>query len=302
MNYFLFGPDTYRSRKKLHEIVGAYRARHGGAVDLHWLDAEEGDFSLIQEAGGTASLFSRKKMIVVERALASGVAPEKLVAFLKSTKGSRDVIVVVWEADSGEKAKKQYAQVSAVADKSQEFPFLAGAALARWIREEAIRRGVSLSPADTAFLSRKESDLWALAGEIEKIAVAASTPRAPEGVRRASSVFDLGDTFFSSRRAALGHLVSLLDQGEDEMPMFSYLAGYCRTLLILKISAEQGEQVPAALGIHPFVVRKAARLVAGLERDALIKTFRRFFSEDVAIKTGSSKAQESLLSILSGPL
>ncbi len=298
MNYFLYGSDTYRSKKKLHEIVGAYRARHGDAIDLHWLDAEDGDFSRVQEAGKTASLFSRKKMIVVERALSSGVAPEKLIAFLKGAKGSRDVIVVVWEADAGEKAKKQYAEVSAVVDKSQGFPLLAGAGLARWIREEAVRRGVSLSPADTAFLSRKEPDLWALAGEIEKIAVAGGAVRAPEGVRRASSVFDLGDTFFSSRRAALGHLVSLLDQGEDEMPIFSYLAGYCRTLLILKISAEQGEQVPAALGIHPFVVKKAARLAAGLERDALIKIFRRFFSEDVAIKTGSSKPQESLLSIL----
>ena len=302
MNYFLYGPDTYRSRRKLHEIVDAYRAKQGGSADLHWIDAGDGGIDSLEEAGGTEALFSRKKTIVLERAVSSGVGPERLAAFLKKYKGSRDTIVIVWEEGIGERQKKICAELKNHADKSQEFGLLAGSLLARWIREEAGRRGVRLAPDDHARLAAMGPDLWAVANEMEKIAVALAPARVPTavGTRAPSSVFDLGDAFFSSRGAALRHLLNLLEQGEDELPLFSYLANHARTMLILKISAEERKPPPPTLAIHPYVIKKTARLVAGLDRDTLLGASRRFFEEDVAIKTGGTTPRDALVRMILG--
>lgn len=298
MNYLLYGEDTYRSRIKLHEIVDACRAKHGASIDLHWVDAGEGDVSLLEEASGTASLFSRKKTIVVERAVVSGAAPERLVTFLKKNKGSRDIIVIVWEEAIGEREKKFFAQVEMCADKTQEFDALTGPRLARWIQEEAGRRGITVSPADRAHLAGLGPNLWAVTGEMEKIAVSGGVARAPSGARAPSSVFDLGDAFFSSQGRAIHHLLSLAEQGGDDLPLFTYLVNYNRTLLVLKICAEERMPVPPALAIHPFVVQKTSRLAAGIDRNALIRTMRRFFEEDAAMKTNGATAREALISMI----
>ncbi len=302
MNYFLYGADTYRSRKKLHEIVAAYRAKLGPTADVHWVDVGARGIGALEEAGGAVSLFAAKKMIVAEHVIGPGIAPDALIGFLKHHKESREVMVVVWEGAIGEREKKIVADVKAYSDKTQEFDLLAGPRLARWIRDEAGRRGATLMPGDMERLALLGSDLWAAANEIEKIAVA--TDGAPAGAhastdaRATSSVFDLGDALFSSRAAALRHLLMLLGQGEDEMPVLAYLANYTRTLLILKISTELREPLPAALGIHPYVVKKTARLVGGLNRAGLIQTLQRFFAADVAVKTGDANVRDALFQMI----
>ncbi len=299
MNYLLCGADTYRSRQKLHEITNAYRAKSGSDADIAWVDGDKDGLARLVEAAGTSSLFSRKKMIVARRLLASAVAREKLAAWLEKNKGVGGVIVLLWEEEL-DPTDAGIADIRRAMDKIQEFSPLSVAALGRWIREEATRRGVRVSTAEVAVLSAHGGNLWAIANELEKIALggARSSKLGCEGFAQDKGVFRLGDVFFTDRKAALPILAGLLESGGEEMRIFSYLAGHARTLLVLKAYAAAGERIPKDSGIHPFVVQKTARLVAGLDLGMLQKTLEKFFEEDVRIKTGGTKPQEALVRIL----
>lgn len=122
----------------------------------------------------------------------------------------------------------------------------------------------------------------------------------PASGGKEATVFHLGDSFFSSPRAGIKTLLELLHQGHDDFSLFAYLSNHARTLLTVKSYAEKNLPVPSSHGIHPFVVKKTSALVRPMAQEYLRKHVRRFFEEDIKIKTGLSKPKESLLNILTG--
>src|SRR3989338_3466909 len=107
MIYILYGPDTYRSRRKLNEIISEYREKIGSAFDLHRLDADEDDLSGLKTLLGTQSLFSPKKLVIVENALASADKLETLKNVFASFKNSPDTVMVLWDRGLDENTKKR---------------------------------------------------------------------------------------------------------------------------------------------------------------------------------------------------
>ncbi len=113
-----------------------------------------------------------------------------------------------------------------------------------------------------------------------------------------TSIFQLGDTFFSSRREGLRNLLNLLHQGHEDFNLFSYLVNHGRILCLIKSYEDQKKNVPGHHKIHPYVIKKAAGIVRTLSLGQLHSALRNFFEEDVKIKTGASKAKESLMRML----
>lgn len=295
MNYLLYGADTYRSRRKLLEIIAEYRRKNaGGGFHFYRFDAAEDDLKELRAAVYAGALFTEKKFIVLERPCAAARQCDVVDAVLAETHKKSDVLLVVWDEALGAEGKKRLKRTEKYFDKTQEFILLSGVSLQRWVRIEAGRRGVALSVADAAALCALGPDLWMVVNEMEKIAVGGSAEQA----RVAPTVFDLGDTFFSSPRDARRILLSLLRAGEDEMRLFAYLAGHARVLLIVKSYMERGMAVPAAAKLHPFVVKKTSRIAGMFPRARFVRTLSRFLDEDRRIKTGVSTARESLLRML----
>ena len=68
MIYFLFGPDTYSSRKKLGGIITAFQKKAGDGVTSGLVRVDVGDDpDAVFSVGRTASLFSKKELVVLER-------------------------------------------------------------------------------------------------------------------------------------------------------------------------------------------------------------------------------------------
>lgn len=111
-------------------------------------------------------------------------------------------------------------------------------------------------------------------------------------------IFRLGDTFFTSPRAALKVLLRLLRKGEDDLRIFSYLANHARTLVTVKAHVDEKRPMPSNLGIHPFVVKKAHGILRVLPKETLYAALHRFFEEEHKIKTGATKARDSLTRML----
>lgn len=140
-------------------------------------------------------------------------------------------------------------------------------------------------------------DLAALKPACDKVQEFALAP----GVKiskTGSSVFELGDTFFSDQKQGLHNLLELLGDGHDEMGIFSYLTNHARTLLAVKICQERKKSLPKEYKIHPFVAQKAGAIARRVSVPSLQNSLCRFFQEDVKIKTGAGKAGDSLVDLV----
>ena len=297
MIYLLYGEDTYRSRRKLREIIEHYQSRGGPMLNFHRLDLEEDNIETLNTIIGAPSLFSAKKFIVLEYALSGKEGFSSLVPVLKRAQEHKnDLVLILWDREMGAGAKKHFKELQALIDKIQEFKFLSGAALERWVREEALRRGTALSTSDASYLCGLGSDLWMVSNELDKCALALRDIHVYN--KENHTVFNLGDVFFSSKQKALLVLSKLVSRGEDDFQIFSYLLNYNRTLIAVRSYLENGKSVPQTAGIHPFVVKKASLLVRTLNLEHLCRAFAGFLEEDFKIKIGISKPKESLVFML----
>lgn len=300
MLHILYGPDTYRSREKLHEMIDQYQSSDSNRradIDIHTIDAEEDDVSRIKQLVEIRSLFAKKKLVVVKQVLSSGKGFMEILPILQRVKADADMLMILWDGDLGKDGEKRFAQVRPMADSVQEFKPLAPAELRKWISAEAEKREIKISPADTAYLVSLGSDLWTTVNELEKLAVY------PQGEKRdkapvSAGVFQFGDLFMVAPRAALAELPKIFASGQEPFMLYSYLAGYCRTLLIIQAYSERREPIPGHYKIAPFVAAKGKTLVQKIPGSELRAMLQNFFIEDYKIKTGGSTVPDSLMRML----
>lgn len=296
MIYILFGEDTYRSRHKLKEIIEEYRKKAGPDFNLEKLDAEESDLTSLKNIIQGGSLFSPKKLVIVEGAFSSTGNFSRLFEAACRAGKFKDTFLILWDRGLLAEGFKKLEEVRPLTDKVQEFKPLSGRVLQGWMEEEAKKRGVKLSPAHLAQLAAFGPNLWAVANELDKISVnEESNVKYPISN---ISIFHLGDTFFTKRGEALYNLLQLLYQGHEDFSLFSFLVNHGRTLLIVKSYLDKGMSVPAHHHLHPFVIKKASALARGLSQEKFQTLPGKFFEEDFRIKVGLSQPRESLLRIL----
>lgn len=292
MLYLLFGPDTYRSREKVREMIAQHRANTGEAFQVKRFDAEEDDMSAVAAELGAFSLFSPKKLVVIERVFTVPDAAEMIFDSAKAVAGQRDRIVVLWDGALNAEAKRRVLTFEKVADSVQEFAFLTGVKLKQWILREAEVRGVSVTALQTAQLMELGNDLWRIIHYLGKRALGAADDLISSDNKR---IFKFGDSFFQSRRDALGHLFALFAEGVDEFRLFGYLANYAEKMLAVKLSEDARRPVPEALGINPYIAQKALGVLRGISGEQLRGLLGRIVDEDIKIKTGRSTPRDSLL-------
>lgn len=294
MIHLLYGADTYRSRKKLHELTDEYRRTHGMDAASYSINADEEDLGVLRAAVETSSLFSTRKIIQVEQAFSGVWNSAAYCAILERAHKDDALALLLWHGDVNALAKKQLEEIKKLAHKVQEFSPLTGNALAGWIGEEAKKRGIKLFPAHSAFLSSLGSDLWAIANTLDQWVVSGGEAGA-HALFEGYTIFQLGDAFFTSSRGALTALLHLTRQGQDAFGLFMYLANHTRKLLAMKTFLDRGQPVSASLGIHPFVVKKATQMLQSVPRERLECAVSQFFEEDWKIKTGLSSPEDALV-------
>lgn len=296
MIYALYGSDTYRSRKKLNELIEGCRQKAGAGIDFHRFDARDYNFVDLKGIMGTSSLFTPKKLVVVECALSDSMG--QMLGFAKQWRDEKNQHLILHHEALDVSAKKHLKLWTPLLTQSQEFGEMKGDLWEAWIGKEAGQRGVTLSPSDIRRVADTSSDSWSAVQEIEKMAVSARSVGNENNFTKTPTVFDLGDAFFIDKKRALGILHRMLADGQDEFGLFSYLVGRARTLVAIKQCAEQKREVPSWLGIHPFVAKKTATLVRVLAPAQCAGFVSRFFEEDFRIKIGLSQPRDSLVGML----
>lgn len=300
MIYLLWGPDTYRSRALLKNIVDEFKKKTGSATPAVFrFDAEENDLDVLLNEARSRSFFATKRLFVIERLFnAKKNAPEAVESFLEGWQKSKDDTFIFWDAAIPD-SSLLFSLVKKRAEKTQEFFNLSGARLRAWLDRELRQRGITLSPeVRRALVAGSQGDLWKLAGEIDKCEVGGSTE-----IGEAYSeikIWDFTDSFFLDKPKALAALSRMLRQGVDELYLLGAFYRTLRSILALRDISDKGGNLTDAgkkLNLHPYVFRKQTEIARGKSLGTLAALHCLLLGADLNIKTGKLPAYAAFLNI-----
>ena len=96
MIIFLYGPDTYRSRQKLNEIIEHYKKIHKSGLNLKYFDLQKSSYQDFKDEIQQASMFKEKKLLVLKNIFSN---PDFKIKFLEQGKNfvKSDDIILIYE-------------------------------------------------------------------------------------------------------------------------------------------------------------------------------------------------------------
>lgn len=183
MLIFLYGPDSFRLNEYFRELKAKFqREVDQFGFSIEELDGEKLTVTKLSEVAGAVSMFTRKRLIVIDKLFKQ--KDEKnflsLAKYLQKEAQGDHIIILKYIAEEStfapgklEKLPK-YKQVffdwCLKEAKAQSFPKLSQSELINWLKDRVSARGGQLSnDAVGALLSLTAGDLWQLNQELDKL-------------------------------------------------------------------------------------------------------------------------------------
>ena len=169
MIYFIYGQDSYRSKRKLEEIIEGYKRVNKSGLNLIYSDAGKISFDDFYANFKINSMFAEKKLIVLKNVFENKKFQEDFLNDIKSLEDKKD-IVIIYEDNAPDQRIKLFKSLQKCA-KCQEFDILQPAVLAKWIAKQFENKGAKINPdAVSALLNFTGNNLWQISNEIDKLA------------------------------------------------------------------------------------------------------------------------------------
>ncbi|MFA6534528.1 MAG: DNA polymerase III subunit delta [Patescibacteria group bacterium] len=304
MIFFLYGPDTYRSRQKLTEIKQKFLVEvDKSALNLAILDGAKLRPADLNSALATPPFLARKRLVVVTGLLSRKKNKEEsegekedreaIIEILKRDNLLKDVILIFWEGDKVDERtalfkrlnKEQYAQ---------KFDLLRDAELLTWLKVETKKRGGVFAPgAGEKLVESVGSDLWQISSELDKLiafaageAITLAQVTSQVKGKLDDNIFNFVDAIAQKNQKLAQKLLSdQLDSGANELYLLSMLIRQFRILLQLQdLGNVNKQQAAVALKLHPFVIQKALPQVRNFSPQKLRQIYRQLLETDIKIK------------------
>ncbi|MGB2762364.1 MAG: DNA polymerase III subunit delta [Minisyncoccales bacterium] len=288
MIILIYGPDTYRSRQKLTEIVEHYKKIHQSGLNLKFLDIKEQTFEDFENHFQISSMFQEKKLIILKNAFTNQDFKEKFSKNRKKIKELKDIILF-YEEKEIHKNSSLFNLLKKEA-RCQEFKLLNGLQLKNWIKKEFDGYGTEIEPkALELLIDYVGQDLWRMSNEINKL-VNYTRHRTSTAVsdicllvkpKIETDIFKTIDAIASrDKKTALFLIHKHLDKGDSPLYLFSMIVFQFRNILAVKNGLSQ------ITGIHPYVARKSFFQAKKFKLEELKKIYHKLFEADLGIKTG----------------
>lgn len=241
MIIFLYGPDGYRRRQKLNEILKTYREKHSNLNSEIFDLSVKNDFLNFKAFLSSQSLFDDFKLVVAS-GFYEAESRKDLIKLLKNFLENKQVTIVIMETEA---PVKDFIFLTEKPVQFQEFRELKGDYFKVFLKKEAVLRGLKFSAEAEALFARiYEPDSWALVNELDKIVLAdLSQPMTVEVLKQVSDfetqekVFDLTKSLISRQlKDKITSLEKLFLQKEAAPRIFNLLAAVAPAVLASKIS------------------------------------------------------------------
>lgn len=327
MIFFLYGPDTFRSRLKLKQIKDKFIAEvDKSALNIEALDGTKLETPQFEKAINTMPFLAKKRLVIIEDLISKNKG-QKIQKEILETLGKKeltDTVVVFWESGLGDdKAKKSRSKVTTKRSNllfgrlkkekyAQEFNLLNEAETVRWTASEIKNRNGKIQPAALNLLAELVgNDLWQMNSEIDKLLAFAKnqeiTVADVSGLVKTKldeNIFKLTDALGQKNKTLALKLISdQLKSGTLPTELLTKITWQFKNLLLVKDFMEQnGDAYPSdrltyQLGLHPFVVKKTLAQARFHQLASLKKTYKNLLGIDYKIKT-SQISPEVLFDLL----
>ena len=309
MIYFLFGEDSYRSKKKLEEIILGYKKVHKSGLNLIYIDAKEKSFKDFYNNFKITSMFAEKKLIIIKNVFGDLKFQEDFLENVKNIEDLKD-IVIIYENGTADKRLKFFKALQKNV-KCQEFEPLSPINLKKWVVDEFKEKGIKInSDALELLIEFVKNDLWQMTNEINKL----SNFKKESIIKKEdvallikpnieNDIFKTIEAISSKdKKQALLLLHKHLENGDNSLYLLSMISYQFRNLLIIKDLQEKNEPYQAIAkksGLHPFVVQKSFYICNNFSMMQLKKIYRKIFQIDSDIKTGKIEAELAIDLLLS---
>lgn len=321
MLHVLIGEDDYSIRQTLAEIKRGIGDATALMTNTTVLDGRQLTMQELRGACETVPFLAEKRLVIVEGLLerfeparknGKGKAP-RTVARQEEIKAITDAItrlppftelvLLGGVLKTGNPLLRELSAVTSV----KSFTSLKGFRLNQWIEQRVTAAGGSISPQAVAMLVRfVGSDLWTMAGEVDKLTQFASGRRIEEADVKAvvsyaqeASVFAMVDAIMEFRAAAAQELLQqLFRQGAVPVQLLTMLARQARIILQVKEMRDRGKtrgEIQTRLGLtQDFLLRKAWDQADKYSMARLREVFHKLLEADLSIKTGKLDGEIAL--------
>ena len=286
MIIFLYGEDTYRSRRKLLEITEEHKNKHKSGLNLRYVDGKSITFDDLRSEMLEISMFKEKKLIILTDAALNTKFKEDFIEKGKQLADS-DNLLVFYERQGFLKKDKIISFMEKYG-KLQEFNLLSGVSLKKWAMEEFKKYGREIDEDALALLIGFTSgDLWQLSNEINKLVNYNPVKVKKEDVsalvkpKSEVNIFDTVDAIaVKNKKKAVDLLKNHIEKGDSPIYLLAMIASQMRN--IISVKGSNGDNP----GLHPFVARKSMQQAKNFSLDDLKIIYDRILELDTEIKIG----------------
>jgi len=294
MIFVFYGPDTFRARQKLKEVIINYRAKNKTGVNLHHLDPENFDLSEFKNIFKSGTMFQEKRLVVLDNILGlKNIDFKEWFDFVKVAGLAQDEnsFLVIFQAKLPAGRLGKFLTKSPV--KAQEFKELKGLALTRWVADEFRKSGAAADPpAIKRLVDFFGGDTWRLAQEIKKLASYKKSISAKDvdEISRSSldpDIFKAIDALGQKNKpAALKIFHEHLALGQSPSYLLTMIAYQFRNIASIKTGVK--------VKMHPFVLMKTRAMAQKFDLAEIKKIYSLIFKADLAIKSGRVEPEVAL--------
>ncbi|MGB4253521.1 MAG: DNA polymerase III subunit delta [Minisyncoccales bacterium] len=306
MILFLYGPDNFRSKKKLEEIINQHRLKYKSGLNFAKIESNKDEewFDQFKKRVETVSMFQENKLIILKNIfLSSKYLQDKFKDYLNEKKifEKKDIILVVFEEGEIKKTNTLFKFLLKNAFKKQEFKNFTPSKLKIWIQKEVKKhKGEIDDEAISSLITYVGNDLWQIDQEIKKlIAFTNRKTIKKENVDALCkalidpNIFETIESISKKdKKRALLLISEHLEEGENEIKILSMIVYQFRNLLKLKDLATETKsflniyQLQRITGLHPFVIKKTLPIAQKFSIEELKNIYQKLLKLDFQIKTG----------------
>jgi DNA polymerase-3 subunit delta len=304
MIIFLYGPDSYRSRQKLNEIVEHYKKIHQSGLNLKYFEGKKIIYQDFKDEIQQAPMFKEKKIVVLNDIFLNSDFREKFLRDKKNFVGSKEIILF-YESSQIAKNDSLFKFLIKQAE-SQEFKLLEGERLGKWIKKEFDNSQVEIEPdALNKLIDWVGNNLWQMSNEIKKLVsykkgqkIGLNDIELLVRPKIEPDIFKTIDAIASkNKKQALGLIHQHLEKGDNPLYLFSMINFQFRNLLIIRSLIEKKEPLYSfskKLNLHPYIIKKSYPQAQKFKIDELKKIYQKIFQIDLNIKIGKVGPETAL--------
>lgn len=321
MIIFLYGPDTFRSRRLLHEMKDKFikdADQEGDSLGI--VDGQNATISEINEKINTGSLFTKKRMVIIE-----GIFKNKkttifaeLLGILQKVESDDEKVIIIRESELGTKEASLKADAKKLFNYLlkqkyvQEFKFLKDNSLLSFIKKEAALYEKDISTqAATEIVKRTGGDLWLATQGIKKAALASNEKMISLELIKEMTTETFSEDIFSltdalgarNKKLALKILEEQYLAGASDEYLIAMLTRQFKILLQLseaQTNKLSPDKIALDLKMHPFVVKKGLAQARNFTSAQLLSYLNLLLKFDFANKTGGSDIKTELTLLIAG--